>query len=72
MGEVVTYKRPPRPTNAYDAGKHAVSGLWGTDRPTAWLHAQLRQIGRLPPTEYQRGRRDAILDELRKRGVTPQ
>jgi hypothetical protein len=67
----MTYKPKARPKSAYDAGRAAVAGPWGETRPTPALHAQLRLINRLGLTDFQRGRRDAILDELKRRGVTP-
>jgi hypothetical protein len=66
------YKRPARPKSTYDAGRAAVAGSWGETRPTEWLHGQLRLINRLPATDFQRGRRDAILDELKRRGAKPE
>ena len=64
----MTYKRPPRPKNAYESGKASLTHSWIAERSDDWLHAQLRLTNRLGQSEYARGRLDAIKAELARRG----
>ena len=64
----MTYKRPPRPRNAYESGRASLTHSWIAERSTEWLHQQLRLTNRLGDSEYARGRLDAIKDELKRRG----
>ena len=65
----MTYKRPPRPKNAYESGKASLTHSWIAERSDEWLNGQLQLTGKLARTsEYHRGRLAAITEELRRRG----